>query len=123
MGKTRTFSNVFKLKNRMVLARAGVSISLAAAGIYALQGSGGKNADAREMPVQEAQAEIGSIANTVVGTGNLEYEEGVSITIPSGIAVDVVNVESNERVSKGDVLAEANQASVLRAMEVVQEEI
>lgn len=123
MGKTRTFSNVFKRKKRMVLAIAVVSISLAAAGIYALQGSGGKNADAREMPVQEAQAEIGSIANTVVGTGNLEYEEGVSITIPSGIAVDVVNVESNERVSKGDVLAEVNQASVLRAMEVVQEEI
>lgn len=123
VGKKRTFSKVLKQKKRTVLVIAVVTVGLSAAGIYVLQEARGKKADAREMPVQEAQAETGSIANTVVGTGNLEYEEGVSITIPSGIAVDVVNVEANERVSKGDVLAEVNQASVLRAMEDVQEEI
>ena len=53
----------------------------------------------------------------------MQYEEGTSITIPSGIVVNEINVEENDFVSKGDVLAVVDQVSVLRAMEDIQEEM
>lgn len=110
-------------KKRVCLVVAVAGIGLAAVGIYLWGGTQGRHAAAQEAPVQEAQAQIGTISDTIVGTGNLQYEEGTSITIPSGIVVDAVNVEENECVSKGDVLAVVNQVSVLRAMENVQEEM
>lgn len=111
-------------KRKTVCFVVGVTgIGLASLGIYFGGGIQGRNAAAQDVPIQEAQAQIGTISNTIVGTGNLQYEEGTSVTIPSGIVVDEVNVEENEYVSKGDVLAVVNQVSVLRAMENVQEEM
>lgn len=76
-----------------------------------------------EMSVQETAASIGDISNTIVGTGNLVADDSDAVTIPSGIVIDEVKVESGDHVSKGDVLAVVNQASVLSAMSSVQAEI
>lgn len=83
----------------------------------------GKKMEAGEMSVQETQAKTGTISNTIVGTGNLENNDAGSITIPSGIVIEEVRVESGDHVSAGDVLAVVDQKSVLSAMEGIQEKI
>lgn len=123
MRKMEKWHQMTKKKKVVCLVVAVAGIGLSSLGIYFLGEIQGGHADAQEVPIQEAQAQIGTISGTIVGTGNLQYEEGASITIPSGIIVDAVNVEENEYVSKGDVLATVNQVSVLRAMENVQEEM
>lgn len=71
----------------------------------------------------ETTVTVGSISNTIVGTGNLEIDASNSIKIPSGITIKKVNVESGDAVSKGDTLAVVDKASVLEAMETIQEEL
>ena len=73
--------------------------------------------------VKEASAEKGSISKIIVGTGNLEADTPVNVTVPSGVVIDEVKVESGDHVSAGDVLATVDNASVLSAMKDVQEKI
>ena len=98
-------------------------IGIVSAGIVFLANRPISQMPAVEMTVQEAQASAGDISNTIVGTGNLAIDDSVSITIPSGIIIEEVKVESGEHVSKGDVLAVVNEASVLSAMTTVQSEL
>lgn len=72
---------------------------------------------------QSATAKLGSISNTIVGTGNLELEEAQDLNIPSGIEVEAVMVKSGDYVEKGAVLAEVDKTSVIHAVEEIQEEI
>ena len=97
-----------------------VGVGLTAFGCYSLKGMRGGRAIAREISAQETQAKMGTISDTIVGTGNLAYEEASSVTIPSGVVVDEVKVEESDSVTKGDVLAVVNQASVLGAMEEIR---
>lgn len=73
--------------------------------------------------VTETQAKTDTISNEIVGTGNLETGEAVSVKIPSGLTISRVTVESGDYVSKGDVLAYVDAASVLSAIEEVQSEM
>ena len=73
--------------------------------------------------VTETQAKTDTISNEIVGTGNLETGEAVSVKIPSGLTISKVTVESGDYVSKGDVLAYVDTASVLSAIEEVQSEM
>ncbi len=123
MRKAGKWHQMTKKKKAVCLVGGVAAIGLSSLGIYYWGGIQGGHAVAQDVPIQEVQAQIGTISDTIVGTGNLQYEEGTSITIPSGIVVDTVNVEENEYVSKGDVLAVVNQVSVLRAMEDVQDEL
>ncbi|MDO5818027.1 MAG: HlyD family efflux transporter periplasmic adaptor subunit [Eubacteriales bacterium] len=72
---------------------------------------------------QSAAAELGSISNTIVGTGNLALTDAQCQTIPSGIEIEEVLVESGDLVKKGDTIATVSKASVLKAVEETQEEI
>ncbi|MGN0485448.1 MAG: efflux RND transporter periplasmic adaptor subunit [Lachnospiraceae bacterium] len=78
---------------------------------------------AMERKVTEVQAEQGDLANTIVGTGNLTMAATDSLTIPSGLTMDAVNVESGDTVKKGDVLATVNSLSVLQRVVEVQKQI
>lgn len=73
--------------------------------------------------VTETQAKTDTISNEIVGTGNLETGEAISVKIPSGLTISKVTVESGDYVSKGDVLAYVDVASVLSAIEEVQSEM
>lgn len=73
--------------------------------------------------VQDVTVTTGNISNTIVGTGNLEIDASNNITVPSGITIKKVKVESGDAVSKGDTLATVDITSVLSAIETVQEEI
>ncbi len=72
---------------------------------------------------QSATAELGSISNTIVGTGNLALADAQSQKIPSGIEIEEVMVESGDQVTKGETIATVSKASVLKAVEETQEEI
>lgn len=112
-------------KKKIVIGTAVVlTVSVAAGGVYWRYQSG-KRPSAHEKTVQatKATAEISSISNTIVGTGNLEADTPVSLKIPSGITISEVKVESGDHVSSGDVLAEVDSSSVYEAMEEVQEKI
>ena len=112
-------------KKKIVIGTAVVlTVSVAAGGVYWRYQSG-KRPSAPEKTVQatKATAEISSISNTIVGTGNLEADTPVSMKIPSGITISEVKVESGDHVSSGDVLAEVDSSSVYEAMEEVQEKI
>lgn len=70
-----------------------------------------------------AEAEIGSISDTIVGTGNLELDDAQAITVPSGVTIEEVMVESGDHVVKGDVLAAIDKNSITEAVTQLQEEI
>ena len=100
-------------KKKIVIGTAVVlTVSVAAGGVYWRYQSG-KRPSAPEKTVQatKATAEISSISNTIVGTGNLEADTPVSLKIPSGITISEVKVESGDHVSSGDVLAEVDSSS------------
>lgn len=72
---------------------------------------------------QSATAEIGTISDTITGTGNLALGDAQAQTVPSGIEIEEVLVESGDTVTKGETIATVNKASVLKALEETQEEI
>lgn len=100
--------------------------------VLATGGAGGafyyKKKTAMKMPeetkqAQSATAEIGTISDTITGTGNLTLADAQSQTVPSGIEIEEVLVVSGDTVIKGETIATVNKASVLKAMEETQEEI
>ncbi len=97
-----------------------VVTSLIGSGIYMAKSRGKEMV---KMTVQEVSASVGTILNSIVGTGTLAIDDSIEITIPSGVTVKEVKVESGDVVSKGDALATVDKASVLEAMNSVQEEM
>lgn len=73
--------------------------------------------------VQETKASVGTIANTIVGTGTLQAQTSHEVLVPAGLTFDTVNVSSGDHVAKGDVLAVVNQTSVLSRIETIQNQI
>ncbi len=82
-----------------------------------------RGASVVKVSTQEVNASVGTISNSIVGTGNLEVDDSIEITIPSGVTVKSVKVESGDAVLKGDTLAIVDKASVLETMNSVQEEM
>lgn len=81
----------------------------------------GNHSEVKE--AKSAEVTKGNISNTITGTGNLELADAQAVTIPSGLTVSDVYVESGDQISAGTVLASVDKASVLTAVENVQEEI
>lgn len=115
--------NSSKKKKMIVVAVAAAMVVLILGSIIWIRKKNRGNMLKTEISVQEATAQTGDISDTIIGTGNLETDATESITIPSGIIIEEVKVESGDSVSAGDVLAVVDQTSVLSAMESVQEEI
>ena len=73
--------------------------------------------------VQQTEAKKGNISNTITGTGNLELDDAEAVTIPSGLTIEDVLVESGDYVSAGTVLANVEVTSVQTAMDEIQSEL
>ena len=73
--------------------------------------------------VQQTEAKKGNISNTITGTGNLELDDAEAVTIPSGLTIEDVLVESGDYVSAGTVLANVEGTSVQTAMDEIQSEL
>ncbi len=83
----------------------------------------GKGMEISKNNIQQTEVTNKDISNTIVGTGTIENDSSDSITVPSGITINEVKVESGDTVAKGDTLATVDITSVLEAMENVQEQI
>ncbi len=79
-----------------------------------------KKAPSEGFNVRTAVAETGSLSITVVGTGNLEYDEAVDIEIPSGIVIDEIPIESGASIATGDTLATFDPLSIKQEIKSVQ---
>ena len=95
----------------------------AGAAIWQYQAKQKPQAPEQKNQASKATAEVSSLSNTIVGTGNLEADTPVSLKIPSGITISEVKVESGDHVSKGDALATVDSVSVLSTIEEVEEQI
>ena len=112
-----------KKKKWIAAGMSAVLVGSAAGGIFFHSRSRSFQAMAENVAVQTAVAEKGDISTTVVGTGNLESAAAEAVTMPSGLKVEKVLVESGDSVKKGDTLATVDAASVKQAMLETQEEI
>nr|WP_296081509.1 biotin/lipoyl-binding protein [uncultured Blautia sp.] len=118
-GKKKT-----KITGKKVIAGVTAIVLLGAAGTVVYSkvqlGHSGQN-ETKE--VRSTEVQKGKISNTIVGTGNLELDEATAVTIPEGLTVKEVFVESGDHVSTGTVLATVDSSSVLEAVEDVQSEL
>lgn len=112
-----------KKKKWIATGMSVVLVGGAAGGIYFNTHHRSFQAKAETASVQTATVEKGDISTTVVGTGNLESSSAQDVTMPAGVKVDKVLVESGDSVQKGDTLATVDADSVKQAMLDVQEEI
>ena len=65
----------------------------------------------------------GTISTVVSGSGSLTDVDLESITVPDGVEITEVLVKTNQSISKGDVLATVDMASVMSAMADLQAKI
>jgi multidrug efflux pump subunit AcrA (membrane-fusion protein) len=112
-------------KKRVIVTAVVLSAVLAGGGIFAWKRStSAKAAEAMQAsPVQSAEVTTGTISNTVVGTGTLADADPEDVTVPVGITIDEVLVESGDTVNEGDALATVDQTSVAAAISQIQESI
>lgn len=111
-------------KKKTAAGIAAVVLIAGGAGIFAYQNFKRPTAGPKEnTEAQSATVEIGSIANTIVGTGNLTLDDAQAVTVPSGLKIEEVFVEDGDYVSAGTVLATVEKSSVLSAVEEIQAEM
>lgn len=76
-----------------------------------------------EQQVLSASVTTGSISGSVYGSGLLADEDVEQLEIPNGVDVEPLYVSRGEKVEEGQLLASAEQNSVVTAMAAVMEEI
>ena len=69
------------------------------------------------------EVKTGSINTVVSGSGSLTDVDLKAITVPDGVEVTEVLVKTNQQISKGDILATVDMASVVSAMADLQTQI
>ncbi len=65
----------------------------------------------------------GTISNTIEASGNLEAAVIADITVPTGVTVEEIAVESGDEVKKGQTLAKLNKVSVTSLLVEVRESL
>ena len=73
--------------------------------------------------VQEYQVEQGTIHTVVAGSGVLAEVDVEQISVPAGVKVSKTHVEAGDSVSKGDLLATVDIATVMTALSDIQEQL
>ncbi len=116
-----------KRKKRKIIITV-VSIVLVLA-IIAVTGVGFLKRRVREQfasgsgEVLSYEVSTGSISTVVSGSGSLTDVDLDSITVPEGVEITEVKVKTNRAITKGDILATVDMASVVSAMADLQVQI
>ena len=76
-----------------------------------------------ESEILTAEVTVGNISTTISGSGTLANDETENITIPGTVELTDVYVNAGDTVAKGDMLASVNSASVIIAMNEIQEQL
>ena len=73
--------------------------------------------------VQAYEVSTGTISTVVSGSGTLTDVDLTSITVPEGVEVTEVLINTNDTIAEGDILATVDMASVMSVMADLQAEI
>ena len=69
------------------------------------------------------EVSIGNLNTSVSGKGSLSNVDLENISVPAGVEIEEVVIDANTKVSKGDVVAKVNMASVMNAMSDLQDDL
>ena len=78
---------------------------------------------AAEKEVLTYEVKPGTIHTLVTGSGVLAQVDEEEITVPAGVEIDEVFPEAGDIVSKGDLLAKVDMASVMSALSDTQSQL
>ena len=122
--KNREFlKTIFKKKKNRIIA---VTICFAlGSAVFAvsLRINSVRAQEASASVIQSAAVTKGSISNTIDANGNLEAAETTDVTVPTGVRIETIKVETGEEVTKGQTLATLNKTSVTRLLINVRDEL
>jgi multidrug efflux pump subunit AcrA (membrane-fusion protein) len=122
MAKTKKMS---KKKKIILIASVSAAVAAAGTGAFFFMRWKASTAMAAQMTktVASAQVTAGSITNSVTGTGTLAEDDPEDISVPTGIKIDKILVESGDAVKEGQALATVDQTSVKTAIADIQTSI
>ena len=107
---------------RIVIILAVVALLLAYA-VNTLQKRVRETVAAQTDAIKSTVAVIGTVSTTVSGSGTIRDEDTEEISVPAGVKITEVLVESGDKVLSGDELATVENADVLNALADVQKQI
>ena len=96
---------------KLVIVLASVTAAVVAA-VLILPGLLGRRDTDAGTNLATAIVTKGDIATTVVGTGNIGYDDATDVKIPNGLKIKEVFVSAGDTVDEGDVLATVDEASL-----------
>lgn len=108
-------------KKKICLLAGGVVILGGAAILFGTVNA--KKQGTQTNTVQSVMVEKGTIQSTVEGSGKLEFSNTVDVSVPSGVEIEELLVESGDVVKKGDTLAKLNKTSVTKLLVEVQSQL
>ena len=73
--------------------------------------------------VQSHTVQTGTISTLVSGSGILTQEDLEQLTVPAGVEITEVLVESGDTVKQGDLLATVDMATVMTALSDAQDQL
>lgn len=106
-----------------VLAVLAVFVVIAVSGVLYLRKQVQERFASAQAQVENYTVATGSIHTLVAGSGMLTHVDLETVAVPTGVEVLEVFAENRDVVSKGDVLATVDMASVLTAMADVQDQL
>ena len=116
-----------KRKKRKILITVGVIVVVLAIAltvtVAGLRKKVRENFGGSSAEVLSYSAQTGTISTTVSGSGSLTEVDLEALTVPEGVIVKEIEVERDDLVEQGDLLATVDMASVMSAMSAVQSEL
>ena len=107
---------------RIVIILAVVALLLAYA-VNTLQKRVRETVAAQTDAIKSSVVTIGTVSTIVSGSGTIRDMDTEEISVPAGVKITEVLVESGDKVLSGDVLATVENADVLNALADVQKQI
>lgn len=124
MEAKKFMSNIAKKKvwkkKSFWISVVGIVLVVAVGAFFLSMQSRRRMMEAMATSAQSATVTVGSISNTVEGSGSLEAAETVEVKTFSGLKIKEVKVESGEEVKKGQKLVTLDKVSVTKVLVEVQ---
>ena len=111
-----------KLKQKKLIIIAAIAAAAVVTGSLYARATGSDTASAATT-VQEATATVGDVNNTISGSGTLESDASLSVSVPEGIKIKEVLVSAGDTVKKGQKIASVYPASVAKVLLEVNETV
>ena len=118
--------NKKRKKRRIIITVVSIAVVLAViavVGVSFLQRQVREQYASGSGEVLSYEVSTGSISTVVSGSGSLTDVDLNTVTVPEGVEITAVKVKTNQTVTKGDILATVDMASVISAMADLQVQI